>query len=254
MPSSRVKSSLPSLSATVFPPRRDMTPDNILGEDNSPSTAMRLSEMLRGMVLGGSIPPGARLDQRQLAKLLGTTTAPLREALSALESEGLLTRQQGLGVFSRIYTVLEIEELSEIRGMLEALAARRATQRISASEIEHLRDMCKALGNPFLTPENPEDFDKHIAFHNAIIDAAQSPRLKELLQFHYFIDRLLLNTVPQVWSIQLHDHSDIVEAIASRDAQRAELTMRIHIADTAITRFEALRKRFGEGHILPLAR
>ena len=64
-----------------------------------------------------------RLDQRQLAKRLKTTTAPLREAFSALESEGMLVRQPGLGVFCRIYTVLEIEEMVEIRGVLEALAA-----------------------------------------------------------------------------------------------------------------------------------
>src|SRR5271170_3229099 len=112
------------------------------------TTAVRLRHELVNLILSGEIAAGKRLDQRQLAKRLKTTTAPLREVFSALESEGMLVRQQGLGVFCRIYTVLEVEEMVEIRGVLEALAARRATAHISDVNIAELRKMATQLAKP----------------------------------------------------------------------------------------------------------
>ena len=217
------------------------------------STAMRLREALSDMILSGKIAAGSRLDQRQLAKQLNTTTAPLREALSSLETEGLLVRQQGLGVFCRVYTVLEIEEMVEIRGMLESLAARRAAERITDEEAEELMTLAQELGTPFLKPEEKEFLRKHVEFHRRVVDISRSPRLKALLQFHHFIDQVLMNAAAALWSVQAHDHTDIVKAIASRDPALAETTMRNHIAPTYQKRFEALRKRFGEGPILPMS-
>ncbi len=216
------------------------------------STAMRLRDALSNMILSGAIPAGSRLDQRQLAKHLNTTTAPLREALSSLETEGLLVRQQGLGVFCRVYTVLEIEEMVEIRGMLESLAARRACVRITDEEVEELKAAAHELGTPFLKPEEPEFLRRHVDFHKRIVEISRSPRLRALLDFHHFIDQVLMNAASSLWSVQAHDHTDIVLAIASRDPEKAETVMRNHIAPTYKKRFEALRKRFGEGPILPM--
>ena len=247
---SSVKNPTPAMAKSAFSKKKDAADAK---EQDSPlsSTAMRLREALTNMILTGEIAAGSRLDQRQLAKHLHTTTAPLREALSALETEGLLIRQQGLGVFCRVYTVLEIEEMVEIRGMLESLAARRATARITDEEIEELTVAAHELGTPFLKPEEPEFLRRHVDFHKRIVEISRSPRLKALLDFHHFIDQVLMNAASSLWSVQAHDHTDIVLAIASRDPEKAEMTMRNHIAPTYKKRFEALRKRFGEGPILP---
>lgn len=205
------------------------------------------------MILKGEITAGKRLDQRQLAKRLGTTTAPLREALSALESEGMLVRQQGLGVFCRVYTVPEIEEMVEIRGALESLAARRATAHITDENIAELREIALRLGQP-IPPAGERAFvEMHIGFHKRVVRISRSPRLQELLTFHHFIDDVLASIAPNLWGIEPHDHSGLVEALASRDPDRAEQAMREHIAPTYQKRFAALRTRFGEGPILPVA-
>lgn len=202
------------------------------------------------MILNGEIAAGTRLDQRQLAKRLQTTTAPLREAFSALESEGLLVRQQGMGVFCRVYTVLEVEELVEIRGVLEALAARRATRHITAPDIEELRAIATRLAQP-IGADGAEAFVKiHVGFHKRIVQISRSPRLQETLEFHHFIDDVLANIAPNLWGIEPHDHLGLVEALASRNPEWAEQAMRNHIAPTYQKRFAALRTRFGEGPIL----
>ena len=218
------------------------------------STAVRLRQELIDLILNGEITAGERLDQRQLAKRLKTTTAPLREAFSALESEGLLVRQEGLGVFCRIYTVLEVEEMVEIRGVLEALAARRATGFITDANIAELREIALRLAQP-IGPEGAAEFvATHVGFHKRIVSISRSPRLRELLEFHHLIDDVLANIAPSLWGSGPHDHLGLVEALASRNPEWAEQSMRNHIAPTYQTRFAALRARFGEGPILPSAK
>jgi DNA-binding GntR family transcriptional regulator len=214
------------------------------------SNAERVKEGILNLIRDRSILPGQRLDQRLLASRLDTTTAPLREAISALESEGLLTRQPGLGVFCRIYTVLEVEELVEIRGVLEALAARRATAYITDADIDELRGLAVQLGKPF-PPEGARAFvQTHVQFHKRIVEMSRSPRLRSLLEFHHFIDEVLCNISPTLWKVEPHDHLGLVEALASRDSEWAERAMRNHIAPTYQNRFASLRKLFGEGPIL----
>jgi DNA-binding GntR family transcriptional regulator len=215
------------------------------------TTAVRLRQELVGLILSGEIAAGRRLDQRQLAKRLKTTTAPLREAFSALESEGMLVRQQGLGVFCRIYTVLEVEEMVEIRGVLEALAARRATAHISDANIADLRRIAAQLAKAIPPGGDQEFMDAHVDFHRRIVQISRSLRLQELLEFHRLIDVILTNIVPGVWASEPHDHMEVVEALAARNPESAEQAMRNHIAPTYHKRFASLRVRFGEGLILP---
>lgn len=202
------------------------------------------------MIQKGEISSGMRLDQRQLAKRLNTTTAPLREAFSALENEGLLVRQPGLGVFCKIYTVLEIEELVEIRGVLEALAARRATRHITDDDILELTQMADYLAKPIAPGQEGVFVQKHVEFHKRIITISRSPRLKELLEFHHFIDTVLANIASSFWKVEAHSHMEIVQALATRDPDAAEQSMRNHIAPTYQKRFAALRMRYGQGPII----
>jgi DNA-binding GntR family transcriptional regulator len=218
-------------------------------DSHLPVTADRVRQKLLALILNGEIAAGTRLDQRQLAKRLETTTAPLREAFSALENEGLLVRQQGLGVFCRVYTVPEIEEMVEIRGVLEALAARRATAHITTPEIAELRAIAMQLSQP-IKPDGVSGFLQcHVGFHKRIIQISRSPRLVALLEFHHFIDVVLANIAPQFWEIEPHDHLGLVSALESGNAEWAEQAMRNHIAPTYQKRFAALRARFGEGPI-----
>ncbi|OAM88544.1 GntR family transcriptional regulator [Termitidicoccus mucosus] len=211
--------------------------------------ADRIRQELLDLILSGEIAAGTRLDQRQLAKRLETTTAPLREAFSALENEGLLVRQQGIGVFCRVFTVPEIEEMVEIRGVLEALAARRATALITAAELNELKEIAARLNQPIKPDGVGEFLQCHVGFHKRVIQISRSPRLQALLEFHHFVDMVLANIAPRLWKIEPHDHLGLVNALESGNPEWAEQAMRNHIAPTYQKRFAALRTRFGEGPI-----
>ena len=150
-----------------------------------------------------------------------------------------------------VFTVLEIEEMVQIRGVLESLAAGRAAERITDEEVEGLGEIARQLAIPFPKSGEKEFLHTHVEFHQKILTIANSPRLKTLLRFHQFIDQLLLNCASPMWYVEAHDHMGVVNAIASRDVKKAETVMREHIAPTYTKRFDALRKRFGEGPILP---
>ena len=222
------------------------------GAKKASSTSVRLRQELIELIMCGKITVGERLDQRQLAKQLKTTTAPLREVLSALESEGILVREPGVGVYCRVYTVPEIEEMVEIRGALEALAARRAAARITEKEIAELRAMALELNQPIAEGAEEKFIEKHVGFHRHVVGIARSFRLRALLDHYHLIESVLANVAASLWTPDPHDHLGIVEAIGSRDPSRAERAMYEHIAPTYERRFVEVRKRFGEGPILTL--
>jgi DNA-binding GntR family transcriptional regulator len=97
----------------------------------------------------GSLKPGLRLSNRAVAKEVGISFTPVREALNRLVSEGLLEYRQGLGVFVPQATRREIEELYEVREMLESAIAARACGSLSASVLKELcefqEEMCQIV-------------------------------------------------------------------------------------------------------------
>lgn len=219
--------------------------------EESGSEVERVKEGVLQMIRERQILPGQRLDQRRLAKILDSTTAPLREALSSLEAERILVRERGMGVFCRSYTVKEIEELIEIRGVLEGMAARWAVPRMTPEILAELMALAQELEKP-IEPGSEADFvRKHVQFHRRILELSGSSVLHSLMERQHFIDTILSNVAPSFWRVEPHDHHTIVEALGSGDPQKAETVMRNHIAPTFKERLEGLRKLYGEGFILP---
>lgn len=215
------------------------------------SEAERVKRGLLDMIRNREILPGQRLDQRRLAKQLESTTAPLREALSSLEAEHVLVRERGLGVFCRSYTVKEVEEMIEIRGVLEGLAAKWAVANLDATALDELTRLAEALEEPFAPEDEFLFVETHISFHRKVLELSRSTMLASLMDRHYFIDSVIGNVAPSLWRVEPHDHHTVVAAIASGDPLKAELVMRNHIAPTFIDRLEKLRQIYGMGPILP---
>lgn len=217
----------------------------------SGSEVERVKQGILDMIRDRQIVPGQRLDQRRLAKFLESTTAPLREALSSLEAEGLLVRERGLGVFCRFYTVREIEEMIEIRGVLEGLAARWAVANITPENLAELSELAAKLEQSFEPSDEAKFVETHLHFHKLVLQLSRSSALRTLMTRHYFIDAVLRNVSPKLWQVEPHDHHTVVQALASGDPEKAEAAMRAHIAPTFKERLERLRKQYGNGPILP---
>jgi len=216
-----------------------------------PSESNRVKEAILDMIRDREIFPGQKLDQRRLAKQLDSTTAPLREALSSLEAENVLVRVHGLGVFCRAYTVRELEELIEIRRVLEGLAASRAVPHLTPESHAELLRLADELEKPIPSGEENHYSTIHLAFHNKVLELSRSTMLVSLMKQHHFIDTFIGSLVPSLWKVEPHEHHTVVEGIASGDPQKAESAMRAHIAPWLKERMEKYRQIYGVGPILP---
>src|SRR5688572_9226808 len=100
---------------------------------------------IRQKILVGDIPVSRRLSEVQLAKEIGISRTPVREAVSQLASEGLIQRHPELGVLVRQITRKELEELTNLRWLLESYAVARAARRVTEEDAAKLRKIVDRL-------------------------------------------------------------------------------------------------------------
>jgi GntR family transcriptional regulator of vanillate catabolism len=209
----------------------------------SPTQTGRTLLTLRQMLFRGEFRPGEKLSELPLVARLGVSRTPLRLALDRLAHEGLLEPFPSGGFVVRQFTVDDIWDAIEIRGVLEGTGARLAAERFIESRdldpIRRYRDEMEALPAPAPGIDSfPQYLELNEGFHSAIIDVARSPMLRMTL------DRVLAlpfagpsalvvpsqrsQQDPDLLLISLEHHRAIVEAIEHRQGTRAESLAREH--------------------------
>ncbi len=139
-------------------------------------------EFLRGKILSGEMPPLSRVKEQVVAAQLHLSRTPVREALARLEMEGLVRRAPNRGVTVCSVELDEVDEIYEIRRVLESLVAERAVQRATEAEIQ---EMERALRQAQVSLEagDFETLRKHtFHFHFLLNRSSRSPRLMALLR------------------------------------------------------------------------
>src|SRR5215813_3992360 len=106
-----------------------------------------IENRLRAAIVGGRFKPGERLIERELCEMLGVSRPSLREALRQLEAEELVTILPNRGPIVAALTVVEAEQLYDVRAMLEGLAARRFAETASDADIAALRQALDAFAD-----------------------------------------------------------------------------------------------------------
>ncbi|HBO44134.1 MAG TPA: hypothetical protein DD670_09420, partial [Planctomycetaceae bacterium] len=125
----------------------------------------------------GDLRPGHRLSNRTVAKEIGASFTPVREALNRLVSEGLLEYREGLGVLVPRATRQEIKDLYEVREMLECAVASRFAGQLPADTLREMRDVHERMGQIVEKARPTGHMDEHgtefrqldTAFHLAFI-------------------------------------------------------------------------------------
>ena len=173
-----------------------------------------------------------KLEERTLAKQLGISRTPLREAVNRLIYEGFLRVEPRRGVFVNHPSKKEIIEILHVRAALESMAARLTASRITTSDLEHLR----RIFEPFQL-ENVEDHVEefsvaHFEFHEQVLDLSGCGKLIEMASNIRDQMRLIrVHTMRIRRNIQrsLTEHLAIIDALESRDPDIAANRMREHI-------------------------
>jgi len=183
-----------------------------------------------------AMPEAPRLDKRQLAKDLGVSRTPIREALARLEQEGLVSTIPRRGVFVVRKTKREVIEMIWVWAVLEGLAARLITQNGTAEDIASLRRMFGLYENGQVQANIDEYSESNIQFHQTIIRLSKSEligRLTENLFIHMrWIRRRTISQGDRAQK-SIIDHMHIIEALEARDTELAERLVRQHNYDLA---------------------
>lgn len=190
-----------------------------------------VADLIRKGILEGRLRPGDRLKEDMIAKELAVSRTPVREAIATLQAEGLLEAQQHRGAQVRSYTPSELEEIYDLRGILEGYAARRAATRITQRELGRLRTSVERMEK--LEPKDLEHLvQQNGIFHDTILQAADSQRL--------FVMVMQTRALPLIYqsyawytsaqlSLSLEYHRRVLSALERHDAEQAEHDMRHHL-------------------------
>ena len=199
------------------------------------SRAEQVYEALRAALLSGAFPPGHQLHEGDIAAQLGVSKTPVREAISTLRGKGLLIPNPTRGIMVASIADEEIQELYEVRSLLEPEAVRCATPYADDDLVKRgrvLLDEAARCGERrdfvVLSQVNRE-------FHELLYERCGNRRLKAMLNDMRDIFQLLAATswrgVSPTWERERTQHRQILEAVASGDADEAELVSRRHLED-----------------------
>jgi len=177
-------------------------------------------------------PAEVRLDERRLSKELGVSRTPIREAMTVLEQEGFVRTRPRRGIYVVKKTKRELVEMITVMAALESMAARLAAEHASDADIAHLHGLMDQFrSGPDDGARLDEYSDANIAFHQAIIAMSGCALLREMTANLFIHMRAIRKiTIHQdnraVRSIV--DHMHIIEALESRDPERAARLAREH--------------------------
>ncbi|MGV8972460.1 MAG: GntR family transcriptional regulator [Rhodoglobus sp.] len=197
-------------------------------------------EIVTDMLLTHAFEPGARLNIEELARTLGVSPTPVREALAHVEADGLIVKQPG-----RSYTVAplmgieQVRELIELRLLVEPALAAKAAAKAGANEIKELRRAARTGGAGADTAAaNRLDMVYDATFHAMVADLAGNQVISDMLtrlRSHQHTFRLYYHA--GLHSVTKNEHQAVVKAIAKHDPDGAEEAMRAHLV-SALARLE----------------
>ena len=199
---------------------------------NSRSIRKRIYDHLREQLLNGEIPPHQHLIETKIAKEIGTSRTPIREALHSLELEGLIESIPRVGYVVKPIKRAEVEEICEIRTAIEGVAARWAMEKAPQKLIEELRENISVSQEKAVHGDPRAFVDMDAQFHEIIARLSGSKRLQELAQtlrrhmLRYRIQSIYL-TENVVRAIE--GHKGILDAIEKGDVVEVNKAMRCHI-------------------------
>lgn len=189
----------------------------------------KILETIRDAILKGTLKPGERVSEPELAERFGISRTPIREAFRQLESEGYLEVIPRKGAVVASLSARDVLEFYSIKSILEGYAARIAAEKLSEKEIERLEAINARLQQIAADGDIKTFFRVHNEFHDLFIKAAGNDKLGELInQLVLKFNRLRLASLAQPgrMEISVQEHRKIIEAFRKHDGEQADNLVR----------------------------
>jgi DNA-binding GntR family transcriptional regulator len=148
------------------------------------SLSQQAAKMLRDAIMSGELSPGEHLNERAIARQMGISRVPVREAIQQLEHEGLVINTPNRGSFVRYFDEQDIKEIFDLRAVLEGLACQIIVQggKLEAADFELLQGYVQDQQKAIAAGDYDGWVDAEIQFHTFICKKAESKRLLEMWQ------------------------------------------------------------------------
>lgn len=187
--------------------------------------------LIKQKILDGTLNPGDRIVESKLARELGISQTPVREAIRHLSGEGILTIVPNKGSLVKRLSMQDVFEIYSLRAILEGLAIKLATQLASAQDVADLERFFAAMKAKVDDDSVPSLLADSLQIHNTIIRLANHSRLTSAYSALSFqiarVNRILGQESTKAKEVQQHE--ELIVALKTGDPDFAEKTMRRHI-------------------------
>jgi DNA-binding GntR family transcriptional regulator len=196
------------------------------------SSGSQASEYIRQLIFDGNLRPGERVPQDSIAEVLSVSRIPVREGLIALEREGWVTIELNRGAFVNALDADAVRDSYELLGLVYGFA----TQRAMARSGDGLVDDLVAIERAMQATTEPEAFrDLTLRFHDTIVDASRSPRIKVTLRSTTgLVSGNFFERIPGAIEVEQQGSAAIVRALLQGDV------------DGAVDEYQAMLRRQGD--------
>lgn len=201
---------------------------------------------LRQAILKGELEPGERLMEIQLAKKLGVSRTPIREAIRMLELEGLVLMIPRKGAEVARISAKNMQDVLEVRTSLEELAIELACRRMSEEDLEKLKEAEKKFITAIAGGDSLKIAESDEAFHDVLYNATGNEKLVQILnnlREQMYRYRLEYIRDSGSWERLKNEHAAIIAAMEKRDIPSARAAVREHIGNQEKAILEIIRER-----------
>lgn len=202
------------------------------GFDMKKSLREKIYEKIRNDITYGHLSPGERLIESNLVNEFKASRSPIREALRQLESEALITFERNKGITVSKLSTKQVEEIYNIRSILESYSARLTAENATMDHVEYLRDLQERLGKAAKSFDFLNWLHNNNLFHTFIIEHSGNTnlvRILSILRRRVYRYQYISIRIPRHLESYLEQHDGILRGCEKNDGVMAERYMKIHL-------------------------
>jgi DNA-binding GntR family transcriptional regulator len=216
-----------------MPGGAETMPANADTLDSPRTVAGLVAERLRAQIVAGELPAGTKLRQVEIARRFDVSTTPVREALAALQREGLVRLHPQRGAVVFLPSVQDLREHYEIRAALESLAAGRTAERFQEEWVEPLETLLREMRGG---PPAARYIELNQRFHTQLYEHSDRPRLVEMIAALRDASSAYLHIYRAADDFPVKrldaEHHRILQACVAREPLEAAAATREHLENT----------------------
>lgn len=205
----------------------------------------QVAQRLRQMLVENRIPPGGKLNERELCEVLNVSRTPLREAIKMLAAEGLVELVPNRGAIAIALTEADVVNTFEVMAGLESQSGELAAQRITDEELAEIRALHFEMLAAYTRNDLSAYYSLNARIHRAINAAAKNPVLTATYnQVNARLQALRFrsNQDGAKWKRAVGEHDKMIEALSARDPAAMREVLLTHLTNKRDTVLEQLRE------------